>query len=69
MQFSNQINNIVYEIVETLGGSFSAEHGIGSKLKEDLVKFSDPSEMDLMKKIKNALDPKNIMNPNKIIDP
>jgi FAD/FMN-containing dehydrogenase len=69
MQFSNQINNIVYEIVETLGGSFSAEHGIGSKLKEDLVKFSDPSKMDLMKKIKNALDPKNIMNPNKIIDP
>ena len=68
MNFSKQISAVVYENAESLGGSFSAEHGIGSKLKDDLVKFSDPIKMDLMKKIKKTLDPKNIMNPDKLID-
>ena len=68
MNFSKEINAVVYENAESLGGSFSAEHGIGSKLKNDLVKFSDPIKLDLMKKIKKTLDPKNIMNPDKLID-
>ena len=68
MDFSKDINAVVYENAESLGGSFSAEHGIGSKLKDDLVKFSDPIKVDLMKKIKKTLDPKNIMNPDKLID-
>lgn len=68
MKFSDQINAVVHEIAEGLGGSFSAEHGIGSKLKDDLVKFSDPIKIDLMKRIKYSLDPKNIMNPNKLFD-
>ena len=68
MTFSEQINAVVHENAESLGGSFSAEHGIGSKLKDDLVRFSDPIKVDLMKKIKKTLDPKNIMNPDKLID-
>jgi len=68
MTFSEEINAVVHENAESLGGSFSAEHGIGSKLKDDLVRFSDPIKVDLMKKIKKTLDPKNIMNPDKLID-
>ena len=68
MNFSKKITSVVYENTESLGGSFSAEHGIGSKLKDDLLKYSDPIKIELMKKIKTSLDPKNIMNPNKLID-
>ena len=68
MNFSEKINAVVHENAEFLGGSFSAEHGIGSKLKDDLLKYSDPIKIELMKKIKTSLDPKNIMNPNKLID-
>jgi len=68
MNFSEKINAVVHENAESLGGSFSAEHGIGSKLKDDLLKYSDPIKIELMKKIKTSLDPKNIMNPNKLID-
>ena len=62
-----EINREVHGTAETLGGSFSAEHGIGSKLMDDLVHFSDPVKIQLMKTIKKSIDPKNIMNPNKLI--
>ena len=68
LSYSKKITAVVYENTESLGGSFSAEHGIGSKLKNDLLKYSDPIKIELMKKIKTSLDPKNIMNPNKLID-
>ena len=68
MKFSKEINAVVHQNAESLGGSFSAEHGIGSKLKDDLIMYSDPIKVDLMRKIKKTLDPKNIMNPDKLID-
>ena len=68
MRFTKEINAVVHDNAEFLGGSFSAEHGIGSKLKDDLIKYSDPIKVDLMTKIKKTLDPKNIMNPDKLID-
>ena len=68
MKFSKEINAVVHQNAESLGGSFSAEHGIGSKLKDDLIKYSDPIKVNLMRKIKKTLDPKNIMNPDKLID-
>ena len=68
INYSKKITAVVYENAESLGGSFSAEHGIGSKLKNDLLKYSDPIKIELMKKIKTSLDPKNTMNPNKLID-
>jgi len=64
---THEINRKVHGTAETLGGSFSAEHGIGSKLMDDLVHFSDPIKIQLMQTIKKSLDPKNIMNPNKLI--
>lgn len=64
---THEINRSVHDTAETLGGSFSAEHGIGSKLMDDLVHFSDPVKIQLMQTIKKSVDPKNIMNPNKLI--
>ena len=61
------VHRIVHEVAVQLGGSFSAEHGIGTKLKNELEHFSDPVKLELLRTIKNSIDPKNIMNPNKLI--
>ncbi|QQO10873.1 FAD-binding oxidoreductase [Breznakiella homolactica] len=58
----------LYEITEKLGGKISGEHGIGLKRKTFLKELIDPVELDLMKAIKRAWDPNNIMNPGKIFD-
>ncbi|MNY76191.1 putative FAD-linked oxidoreductase [compost metagenome] len=62
-----EASKIVYEITAGLDGSISAEHGIGISLRDKLPLFKDPAEMQLMKDIKNLLDPKGIMNPGKLI--
>ena len=57
-----------YAVVKSLGGTISGEHGIGSKRKPYMPIVTDDAQFDLMRKIKNALDPNNIMNPGKIFD-
>ena len=64
----DDIYQLVNDLVYDLGGSFSAEHGIGQIKKDSLVKYKDVNEINLMKKIKLSLDPKNIFNPGKIFD-
>ena len=64
----DELTRIVHQIAVDLGGSFSGEHGIGVKLKNELEYFSDPVKMKLLKTIKKAIDPRNIMNPNKLFD-
>ncbi len=59
-----ELYNIVYE----LGGKLSGEHGIGLKRKKYMKDYVSEAEIMLMKKIKKAFDPNNIMNPGKIID-
>ena len=61
------VNRKVHEIAESLGGSFSAEHGIGTKLKDDLLFFSRSVKIELMQSLKSSIDPNNIMNPSKLI--
>jgi glycolate oxidase len=56
----------LYRITGQLGGKISGEHGIGIKRREYLKKLIDPVELDLMRALKNAWDPNNIMNPGKI---
>jgi len=63
----NAITRMVNETAVGLGGSYSGEHGIGLVLKEDFMYFSDPIKIQLMETIKKSIDPKNIMNPNKLI--
>jgi len=61
------VNKIVFDIVHDLNGSFSAEHGIG-KLKREELKFYNPKiEVSLMRSIKDTFDPKNILNPGKVL--
>lgn len=60
--------NELYEIIYRLGGRLSGEHGIGYKRKDLMQKFTDPVELDMMRRIKLALDPNLILNPGKIFD-
>ena len=61
------INALVYACVEDDAGSISAEHGIGALKREALVRHKSPVELALMRTIKNALDPMNLMNPGKVL--
>ncbi|HHY50321.1 MAG TPA: FAD-binding oxidoreductase, partial [Alphaproteobacteria bacterium] len=64
---AEQIHEAIYEIVGRLGGSVSAEHGIG-QLKVDLLRrVKDPVALDMMRAVKQALDPNGIMNPGKLL--
>lgn len=57
----------VNELVMSMGGSFSAEHGIGKLRRGELYKYKDPIELELMARIKAALDPANVFNPGKVV--
>jgi FAD/FMN-containing dehydrogenase len=59
----------VEDVVQELGGSFSAEHGIGVSKLETMKRRKDPVALDAMRAIKAALDPHNILNPGKVIPP
>ncbi|MBI4183242.1 MAG: FAD-binding oxidoreductase [Proteobacteria bacterium] len=59
--------DMVNDIVAGFGGSFSAEHGIGRLKREVLARYRSPVELDLMRRIKAAIDPHNLMNPGKIL--
>ena len=61
------MNEIVHGIVLTLGGSISAEHGIGQLKRDELAAIRPGIEMDLMRRIKHAFDPAGIMNPGKVL--
>ena len=50
-----------------MGGSFSAEHGIGRLKRDDLKRYKSPVEIALMQRLKQALDPQGIMNPGKVV--
>lgn len=58
----------LYTLIYSLGGRLSGEHGIGFKRKHLMEEFTDPHELAMMKAIKKALDPNNILNPGKIFD-
>lgn len=57
----------LYKKVNDLGGLISAEHGIGYTKRDYFLKHTDPVKVEVMRKIKLALDPKNLLNPHKII--
>ncbi|MEF8725121.1 MAG: FAD-binding oxidoreductase [Candidatus Accumulibacter delftensis] len=61
------VNRIVYELVHELGGSISAEHGIGQLKREELLRYKSAVEMEMMRAIKRTLDPQGLMNPGKVL--
>jgi FAD/FMN-containing dehydrogenase len=60
-------NRIVHDIVASMNGSISAEHGIGLIKRDELLHYKDPVALDLMRTVKRALDPHNILNPGKVL--
>jgi len=58
---------IVHDLVHKMGGSISAEHGIGRLKVSDLERYGDPVKLATMRAIKTALDPKGIMNPGAVL--
>jgi len=65
--WEDQVNTLVYESVQKFGGSISAEHGVGSLKVEKLEIHKSPVALGLMRALKTALDPNNIMNPGKVL--
>jgi len=64
-----EFNRLVHDIVRGFGGSISAEHGIGRLKRAELARCKSPLELELMRKLKRALDPAGLMNPGKVLEP
>lgn len=62
-----EIKTIIHDKINEFGGSVSAEHGIGRLKIDDLEKYGDPIKLMAMRSIKNAIDPKGIMNPGAVL--
>ena len=62
-----RVNTIVYDQVQRFGGSISAEHGVGSLKVDKLPHYKSPVALELMRAVKRALDPQNILNPGRVV--
>jgi FAD/FMN-containing dehydrogenase len=65
----DEIQQVVHDIVKEFGGSISAEHGIGAMKVAQLPRYKSHEELDAMRALKHAFDPKNILNPGKTVPP
>jgi FAD/FMN-containing dehydrogenase len=66
-QQESAVNRLVYGVVRELNGSISAEHGLGQLKRETIRDYKQPLELELMRTIKQVLDPDGLMNPGKVI--
>jgi FAD/FMN-containing dehydrogenase len=67
LQQRQRVAELVYGVTASFNGSISAEHGIGQAKRDDLRVYRSETELSLMRAVKKALDPANIMNPGKVI--
>lgn len=67
LSYWTELNEVVHSLAHELGGSFSAEHGIGALKAAELERLAAPAKLALMRAIKSSLDPNNIMNPGKVL--
>jgi FAD/FMN-containing dehydrogenase len=67
MQRADAVNRVVHDRVAAAGGSISAEHGIGQLKRDELAHYRDPLDLELMRRIKSALDPQHLLNPGKVV--
>jgi len=66
-QLKDQVLEAIEDVVAELGGSFSAEHGVGLSKLPSMRRRKDPVALDVMRTLKQALDPQGLMNPGKVI--
>ena len=64
---AEHMSSALHELAVSLGGSFSAEHGVGVLKRDELQKYGSPAAVGLMRTLKDALDPNGIMNPGKVL--
>ena len=62
-----EFRKLIFDIINELNGSFSAEHGIGLLRLNEMSLYKSPTEIGMMLKIKDALDPEGILNPGKVV--
>ena len=67
VRIKSQLNKVINNNCKRLGGSFSAEHGVGRLKVKDLKQYCDPGKFNVMRQIKKAIDPFNILNPGVIL--
>ena len=65
--YEPRINEVVYRNVFALGGSISAEHGIGSLKVDTLPHYKDPQALEIMRRLKDCLDPAHTLNPRRVV--
>ncbi len=65
--FEDKINTLVFDQVKRFGGSISAEHGVGTQKVNKLPLYKDPTALAMMRSVKQALDPQNILNPGRVL--
>ena len=65
--WEDKVNSLVFDSVQRFGGSISAEHGVGSLKVDKLEHHKSPVALDMMRAIKRALDPANLMNPGRVL--
>jgi len=64
---TDAVNRIVHDLVHELGGSISAEHGIGQLKRDEILRYKSATEIAMMRAVKQALDPRGLMNPGKVL--
>lgn len=64
---TGEANRVVHDLVSELGGSISAEHGLGQLKRDEIRRYKSDLELELMRRIKDALDPAGLMNPGKLL--
>jgi FAD/FMN-containing dehydrogenase len=67
VDLTQQFNRVVHDLVTELGGSISAEHGIGQLRRDEMRHYKPALELELMMRIKQALDPNHLLNPGKLL--
>ena len=65
--FEDKINTLVFDQVKRFGGSISAEHGVGEQKVHKLPLYKDATALAMMRAVKQALDPQNILNPGRVL--
>jgi FAD/FMN-containing dehydrogenase len=65
--YEDKINTLVFNQVKRYGGSISAEHGVGAQKVNKLPLYKDPTALAMMRAVKQALDPQNILNPGRVL--
>jgi FAD/FMN-containing dehydrogenase len=64
---AGEVRRAIHDLVREFGGSFSAEHGVGRTKVAELERYASKVELELMRSVKAAFDPRGIMNPGKVL--